>query len=68
VESLGGGEVLYIEGVQSNVDCETALRAGNTCFSETSVLTRATRRHIPQEDILQSHRREDLKTHIALTG
>jgi hypothetical protein len=35
--------------------------------SETSVLTRATRRNIPEEDILHSHRREDLKSDIALT-
>jgi hypothetical protein len=36
--------------------------------SVTSVLTRATRRNIPQDDILHSHRRENLKTYIALTG
>jgi hypothetical protein len=32
--------------------------------SETSVLTRATRRNIPEDGILHSHRREDLKSHI----
>jgi hypothetical protein len=37
-------------------------------FSETSVLTRTTRRHIPEDDILHSHRRENLKSYIALTG
>jgi hypothetical protein len=31
--------------------------------SETSVLTRATRRNIPQETILHSHRRENLKSY-----
>jgi hypothetical protein len=36
--------------------------------SETSVLTRAIRRHIPEDYILHSHRREDLKSYIALSG
>jgi hypothetical protein len=31
---------------------------------ETLVLTRATRRNIPEEDILHSHRRENLKSYI----
>jgi hypothetical protein len=36
--------------------------------SETSVLTKATRRNIPGDTILHSHRRENLKSYIALTG
>jgi hypothetical protein len=41
----------------------TALR-----YSETSVLTRVTRCNVPDEGILHSHRRENLKSYIALTG
>jgi LAS superfamily LD-carboxypeptidase LdcB len=39
-----------------------------THSSETSVLTRVTRHHILEDGILQSHRRENLKTYIALNG
>jgi hypothetical protein len=37
-------------------------------FSETLVLTRGTRRNIPEVGIPHSHRRESLKSYIALTG
>jgi hypothetical protein len=33
---------------------------------ETSVLTRATRRNNPEDTILHSHRRENLKSYIAV--
>jgi hypothetical protein len=32
--------------------------------SETSVLTKTTRRQIPEDDFLHSHRRENLKSYI----
>jgi hypothetical protein len=36
-----------------------------TCSSETTVLTRTTRRHIPEDGILHSRRRENLKSYIS---
>jgi hypothetical protein len=37
-------------------------------YSETSVLTTATRRNIPKDGILHSHSRENLKPYLAITG
>jgi hypothetical protein len=36
--------------------------------SETSVLTRATWRNIPEDTILHSHRRENLKSYMLVTN
>jgi hypothetical protein len=36
--------------------------------SETSVLIRATRRHIPEDGIFHSQRREDLRSYIVLSN
>jgi hypothetical protein len=38
------------------------------CTSETPVLTRAAQRHIPEDGILHSYCRENLKSYIAITG
>jgi hypothetical protein len=35
-------------------------------FFETSVLTKATRRYIPEDTILHSHRRENLKSYTVM--
>jgi hypothetical protein len=37
-------------------------------FSETSVLTRATLRNIPEDGTLYSNNKENLKTYMVLTG
>jgi hypothetical protein len=41
---------------------------GGDSSPETSILTRGTRRNIPEDGIFHSHRRGNLKSYIALTG
>jgi hypothetical protein len=41
---------------------------GNTFLLNTSVLIKATRLHTPDVGIPHSHRRDNLKSYIALTG
>jgi hypothetical protein len=38
------------------------------CSSEMAVLTRTTRRNLPEDDILHSNRRENLKYYTSVTG
>jgi hypothetical protein len=40
---------------------------GGASSSETSVLTRATRRNIPENTILHSHRRENLRSYLEIS-
>jgi hypothetical protein len=46
----------------------STLKTEETYSSETSVIARATKLHIPEDGILHSHRHENIKSYIALTG
>jgi hypothetical protein len=57
--------------VSSGMLCRVALVRSDISeapgSSETSVLTRATWRNIPEDTILHSHRRENLKSYMSFT-
>jgi hypothetical protein len=51
-------------GMWRHVDIVGTLKLETTRSSETSVHTRSKWRHIPEDGILYSHRRENLKSYI----
>jgi hypothetical protein len=61
-------QLLVIANVVPNSPIVVTLMMVALSLSETSVLTSATRRAIPEDSILHNHSRENLKSYIALTG
>jgi hypothetical protein len=60
--------LLLVTGKVPNSQIVVTLMMEALLFSEMLTFTRATRRNIPKDGILHSHRRENLKSYIALAG
>jgi hypothetical protein len=61
-------QLLVTANILPSLPILVTLRMEAMRSSVTSVLTRAIGRYISKDDILHSHRREKLKSYIALTG
>jgi hypothetical protein len=59
--------LLVTDNVCSFLILYTLMKETIGCY-ETTILKSATRPHISEDGILHSHRRENLKSYIALTG